>query len=73
MIIAHDYHRLVIERNLNYFFKDSSVNICPFATMGAVTTVIQKMLLINKLLFLSSVGDLKYTVYFSLKSVEFLQ
>ena len=42
MIIAHDYHRLVIERNLNYFFKDSLVNICRFATMGAVTTVIRK-------------------------------
>ena len=73
MIIAHDYHRLVIERNLNYFFKDSLVNICRFATMGAVKQSFEKVLLINKLLFMSSVGDLKYTVYFSLKSVEFLQ
>ena len=31
-----------IERNLNYFLKDSLVNICRFAAMGSVTTVILK-------------------------------
>ena len=39
--------------------------------MASVQQSFEKVLLIINSLFLSSAGDLKYTVYFSLESVEF--